>query len=318
VEKIIPCNRYLIFINRFVTYNIFKEYIKLFRIHQWLKNFLIFVPFILSDKEFNILILQKLLLGFLCFSLIASSLYILNDLLDLKFDRKHYIKKFRPIAAGNISAKYAFFTAILLILISISLLTNVVNDAANQLNNFFLILIFYFLLGLFYSLIIKKIIIFDISTLAIFYLLRLKIGAVIVGIELSFWLICFSFFLFFSLAALKRVIEISNNKKSKKVIFGRGYFIIDKSFLQLIGIITGLISILIFALYLNSETIINLYKTPKWLLANILLFFFWVIYIWFKANRNEVDEDIIKFFFKNILSILLLLFFILFFILSKY
>jgi 4-hydroxybenzoate polyprenyltransferase len=301
-----------------VIYSIFNEYIKVFRIHQWLKNFLIFIPFILSDKEFNIVILQKLLLGFLSFSLIASSLYILNDLLDLRFDRKHHIKKFRPIASGNIRARYAFFTAILLILISISLLTNLINEVTNQENNFLLILIFYFLLGLFYSLIIKKIIIFDISTLAIFYLIRLKIGGVIVGIELSFWLICFSFFLFFSLAALKRVIEISNNKKSKKVIFGRGYCIIDKSFLQLIGIITGLISILIFALYLNSETITNLYKTPKWLLVNIFLYFFWVIYIWFKANRNEVDEDIIKFFFKNTLSIFLLFLFILFFILSKY
>lgn len=294
------------------------DILKLLRIHQWLKNFLIFFPFIISNKQLTLAISHKLLLGFFCFSLIASSVYIFNDLLDLKYDRKHITKKNRPIASGTISPRVGFFTALSLISISLYLWTNLIVTGSYKESNFLIFLIIYFLLGLFYSLIIKKIIILDIITLAIFYLFRLLIGGDIVSINLSYWLIFFSLFFFFSLGTLKRFAEIFNKKNNKKKISGRAYYISDNIFLKILGISTSLISVLILALYINTEIIYELYKAPHWLIVNIFLYFVWVIYIWIKASRNEMNEDIIKFIFKDIFSILILLFFLIFLFLSKY
>jgi 4-hydroxybenzoate polyprenyltransferase len=293
------------------------DILKLLRIHQWLKNFLIFFPFIISNKQLTLDVSHKLFLGFFCFSLIASSVYIFNDLLDLKYDRKHITKKNRPIASGTISPRVGFFTALSLISISLYLWTNLIVTGSYKESNFLIFLIIYFLLGLFYSLIIKKIIILDIITLAIFYLFRLLIGGDIVSINVSYWLIFFSLFFFFSLGTLKRFAEILN-KKNKKKILGRPYYISDNIFLKILGISTSLISVLILALYINTEIIYELYKAPHWLIVNIFLYFVWVIYIWIKASRNEMNEDIIKFIFKDIFSILILLFFLIFLFLSKY
>ena len=177
-------------------------------------------------------------------------------------------------------------------------------------------LLIYCFLNFFYSLIFKKIIIFDIIILVIFYILRLLVGGVIVNIDLSFWLIFYSTFIFLSLAILKRFVEISSQKR---IIRGRdGYFVSDKLFLQIIGISSSIISVLILALYFNSEIIVNLYKKPQWLMLNIFLYFIWVNYIWLKAFRRQMDEDIIKFTLGDKCSILIIFFFIIFFILSKY
>jgi 4-hydroxybenzoate polyprenyltransferase len=287
------------------------NFLKLIRIHQWLKNFLIFIPFILSNKEFTLTIFQNLLLGFFCFSLAASSIYIFNDLFDLKSDRKHKIKKYRPLSSGQIKPYTGFFIASFLLFVSFFLLINFINQPS-----FLLFLIIYCFLNFFYSLIFKKIIIFDIIILTIFYILRLIVGGVIVNIDLSFWLICYSLFIFLSLAILKRFVEISSQKR---IIHGRdGYFVSDKLFLQIIGISSSVISVLILALYFNTEMTFNLYKRPQLLILNIFLYFIWVNYIWLKAFRRQMDEDIIKFTLGDKCSVLIILSFIIFFILSKY
>lgn len=103
------------------------NFLKLIRIHQWLKNFLIFMPFILSNDELTLNIFQNLLLGFFCFSLAASSIYIFNDLFDLKSDRKHKIKKNRPLSSGQIMPYTGFFIASFLLFISFFLLINFIN-----------------------------------------------------------------------------------------------------------------------------------------------------------------------------------------------
>ena len=111
-------------------------------------------------------------------------------------------------------------------------------------------------------------------------------------------------------------IEISSQKR---IIHGRdGYFVSDKLFLQIIGISSSVISVLILALYFNTEITFNLYKRPQWLILNIFLYFIWVNYIWLKAFRRQMDEDIIKFTLGDKCSVLIILSFIIFFILSKY
>jgi 4-hydroxybenzoate polyprenyltransferase len=272
--------------------------IKALRLHQWVKNFLIFIPFVLAHGEIHINILQKLFLGFFSFSLCASGIYIVNDLFDLKNDQKHFTKKYRPLPSGAISVHAGITIAVILISASFFLARKLGGD-----NNFLLFLIGYFLLSFFYSLILKKFILLDCVILSILYTLRLFSGGEIANVKLSFWLINFSIFFFLSLAFVKRYNEIFK-KKNKESVLGRGYYGSDKLLIKICGINAGFMSVLILTLYINSETIVKLYKTPEWMWGSIILILFWINWLWIKAHRNQIDDDPVIFALKDKTSIL--------------
>ena len=285
--------------------------IKTLRLHQWVKNVLIFIPFVASHQVISIAISEKLLLYFLSFSLCASACYIVNDLFDIKNDKKHFSKKYRPIASGKLSKQTGLIIAIVLLILSFFIAKNFGE------NNFLLILVIYFVLSFFYSAFLKRFILIDVIGLTTLYTLRIFAGSQIGNIKISFWLIVFSIFFFLSLAFLKRYNEISKKKNDTKSP-GRGYYGSDKLLIKLLGVNSGYMSILVLALYLNSEIINILYKTPEYMWVAVITFLSWINWIWIKSSRNQVHHDPILFVLKDAFSILAFILILFAYVLASY
>ncbi len=236
-------------------------------------------------------------LAFFAFCLIASSGYIVNDLLDLKVDRSHPYNKFRPFASGALSTKNGLIIFLILTLLGFLL--------SFFISNLFLFLIlFYWLLSLFYSFKLKKIIILDIFVLGILYTLRIIGGSFATELKMSLWLLAFSIFFFVSLASVKRLSELVNLKyKSISKIEGRGYYLKDLQIVKLIAIIFGFFSLIIISFYINSQEIIDLYSKPLSLLGMFLTLSFWFIRIIFLSIKGKIDGDPIIYALKDITSI---------------
>jgi 4-hydroxybenzoate polyprenyltransferase len=273
----------------------FRSILKQIRIHQWVKNALIFVPLVTSHQLSDTNLLISAMIAFVAYGLCASATYIINDLSDLTSDRKNDKKKYRPLAAGEISIPQG------IILSAILLTTSLV--IAAQLNGWFLYsLLTYIAVTLSYSFKIKHLQSLDITVLAGLYTLRIISGALAVDVLPSFWLLAFSMFIFLCLALIKRLSEVINNqeKYSKETkLSGRGYYIGDLQVLMSLATASGMLSILVFAMYINSPETISLYAEPYilWLLCP--LFAYWIIRVIIMASRGEVDEDPILFAIKD-------------------
>ena len=287
--------------------NIISEIIKTIRVHQWVKNVLIFIPSILSFSPF-IDSIGYLLSGFFAFSFIASAFYIINDLFDIENDRLHHSKKNRSFASGSLTITQGFFIFIILIFsavfISISL------PKAFQ-----LLLIFYALATFTYSKYFKKIVILDILTLSLLYLLRIITGGALLDITLSNWLLTFSVFFFLFLASVKRLVEL--NRNSSKFLSGRGYKISDKTFISNLSYFSGLISVLVTCLYIESQQALTLYNESKilWLIPIILLY--WILETLFKLERGQIEDDPVKYALKSKTSYISLASLIIIFLVSS-
>jgi len=162
-----------------------KRYLKLMRIHHYIKNLLILLPLIFSGKLFNIELIKINLLGFMSFSFIASFIYVINDIFDVSQDRLHPIKCKRPIASGDIEKKSAIIFAIFLLIIS-AVCNFLIYIESNYL--IWILWSIYILINFAYSLGLKKIPVIDIIILAAGFLIRVLYGGAISGIEVSFWL----------------------------------------------------------------------------------------------------------------------------------
>ena len=231
----------------------------------------------------------------MAFCLIASSAYILNDILDIKNDQNHPEKKYRVFASNQLSVKNGIYLALILLLFSfiVSLKINII---------FFFILILYFIISVLYSVYLKKFAILDIFLLSFFYSIRIVAGGFATDISISFWLICFAFFIFLSLACVKRISEINLLNVNTNNLFGRDYKFEDLNFIISMSVASGFISIVIFTLYINSDTISILYKTVELLLFIPLILFFWISRVIFLAQRNKIDSDPIIFALKDKIS----------------
>lgn len=267
-----------------------KVFFKTIRIHQWTKNVLVFLPLLLSHQFMDTRLILMATYAFLAISMMASSNYIVNDFLDLESDRNHPAKKHRPIASGKVSTNTALMWAGLLFFSSITLAWFVSFTLLE-------LILVYLLVTLSYSYYLKKIVILDVLVLAFLYTLRVLIGAWTLGIPVSEWLFAFSVFLFCSLGFLKRNNEMINNKSQDTNIriSGRGYLVQDISFVQLFGVATGIASVLIFVLYINSDQVRLLYKINYWLWLVAPLLLYWVARMWLIAGRGEMTEDPVVF-----------------------
>ena len=267
----------------------FAIWFKALRVHQWLKNLLLFVPLLAAHQIGNAQSLGLLIIAFLSFSLCASSVYITNDLLDLESDRIHPRKRFRPFASAKLSVLHGVIAAPLLIAASFLLGAVVGLD-------FLIVLLVYLLMAVTYSFNLKRLVLVDCLTLATLYTMRIIAGAAAVSVSLSFWLLAFSIFIFLSLAFVKRYAELLvQSSEGKNSAHGRGYLVTDAPLLQALGVSSGYISTLVIALYLRSENVMSLYAQPLaiWLLIPILLF--WVSWVWLKSSRGEMHDDPIVF-----------------------
>ena len=273
-----------------------KEYIKAIRAYQWIKNTLIFVPLITSHSISSTKLLTLAIGAFAAFSMIASAGYLINDLLDLNSDRAHPRKRFRPMASGKMSILSGIILAFIL-------LTGGILLASKLSFSFLIVVVFYFIASFTYSMFFKKIVLYDVFILALLYSTRVFAGGIVTDVPLSFWLIAFSTFIFLSLAFVKRYSELAQvtgetGLKSR----GREYFSEDIHLLQIMGIASGFMSVIVFSLYINSPEVIELYSKPKILWAISLLFLFWISRIWLITSRGKMTDDPIVFALKDVTS----------------
>ena len=172
-------------------------WIKALRVHQWLKNLLLFVPLLTAFSFTQISALTSILLAFFAFSFAASATYIVNDLWDLQSDRSHPRKRLRPFACASLPILQGLAAASILIIFAL-IIALVVSKA------FFLMLVLYVVLTSAYSWALKEYVLIDVIMLSILYTLRILAGAVAIGVSTSSWLLAFSVFIFLSLALVKR------------------------------------------------------------------------------------------------------------------
>lgn len=262
-----------------------KVWLKQLRVHQWLKNCLIFVPLLTTGEFTNPQFVALSLLGFVSFCLLASATYIVNDLVDLESDRGHVRKRNRPIAAGDVSLISAKLVAVMLFGLAF-ILASTINS------QFVLVLITYLVVTLFYSLKIKRHIGVDVITLASLYTIRIIAGAMILGIHASFWLLSFSMFIFLSLALLKRCAELKSlAEQGKNMTLGRDYNYNDYPVVLGFGTSSAMLAVLMFCFYLNSGLIANQYQQPDVLWIILPALCYWLMRMWIKTHRGEMHDD---------------------------
>ncbi|MEM0945047.1 MAG: UbiA family prenyltransferase [Pseudomonadota bacterium] len=264
-------------------------WLRAIRPHQWLKNALIAVP-MLTAFQLEATTLAMVLVAFVCFSLTASSVYLINDLLDLADDRRHPRKSKRPFAAGDLGIRDGLFLAAGLIVSAFSLAL-----AAMPLG-FIAVLGIYYAATFAYSLALKRRSVLDVCTLAGLYSMRVIAGGVATGIHLSPWLLAFSMFIFLSLAAVKRQAEMTdllNTDPTRKT--GRPYEVEDLPVIRSIAMSAGYASVLVMALYVNSSEAISRLAVPEaiWLICPLLLY--WVTRMVLVTHRGQMTDDPIVF-----------------------
>ena len=226
-----------------------KEYLKLMRVNHYIKNLLIFLPIIFNKSFLNLNKLIPTIIGFVSFCLISSSIYIINDINDLEKDRKHPIKRNRPIASGKIKVKTAKVISIILLIISIIFL--VLGSFKYSYDIIFSVsyLIMYFGLNIIYSLGLKKVPIIDIAILASGFLIRVLLGGIVSDVIVSSWLYLTIISVSFYLGLAKRRNELKKHKGLKTRDVLKFY---NKDFLNNNMYIFGATSIVFYSLWAKS------------------------------------------------------------------
>ena len=264
-------------------------YLGALRLHQWTKNILVFVPLIAAHKLGEPALLLPAILGFFAFSLCASGVYLLNDLLDIPADREHPRKRYRPLAAGTLSSPHAIVMVSFLVSGGIGL-------AFTLPMKFMAYLVVYLGVTLAYSMWIKRVVLLDVIALAALYTLRIMGGGAAVSIEPSFWLLALSIFLFLSLAMVKRYSELQVAQKSGKLsVSARGYLVEDLEGLAGLGQASGYIAVLVLGLYINGDMVRNMYSRPMLLWVLCLILLYWISRVWIIARRGQMHDDPVVF-----------------------
>ncbi|RYF08685.1 MAG: UbiA family prenyltransferase [Comamonadaceae bacterium] len=276
----------------------FSSWLRAMRMHQWLKNLLLFVPLMAAHQLDDIQAIGTLVIAFVAWGLCASSVYVANDLLDLESDRDHPRKRHRPFAAGLLPALHGAVAVPILAGLSLFL--------GSALGTHFLAwMVVYMALTWAYSLSLKRAALLDCIALAFLYTLRIVAGSVAVALPISFWLLACSAFLFLSLAFVKRYAElIVQRDAGKSHAHGRGYLTSDAPIVQSLGVAAGYTSVVVLALYLNSASVMMMYSTPELVWATVPILCFWVSRMWLCAARGQMHDDPLVFAFKDRFSVI--------------
>lgn len=273
--------------------NWMKQVAKALRVHQWAKNVLVFIPVVASHQLTNRPLMIQATLAFLSFSFSASSVYIVNDCLDLASDRRHPRKKSRPFASGSLSIPFGLCLAAGCLVAGVAL--------ASVLPIVFLIVLAaYLILTTAYSFYLKQLVLLDVIVLAQLYTVRVYGGGAATEIVPSHWLLTFSLFLFLSLALVKRFTELRLATETESTeLHGRGYWVTDLEHISSIGTASGLLAVLVLALYISSKEVLLLYSHAEvlWLVCPVMLY--WISRIWMLAYRNQMDDDPVVFAVKD-------------------
>lgn len=268
-----------------------RTWFRAIRLHQWVKNVLIFVPMILAH-HFQLITLFHAVVAFFSFSLCASSVYLINDLADLTADREHPTKRMRPLCSGQISIPAALVAT--LTCLGGGFLISLASTSA-----FILTLFAYFVSTLLYSMCLKRIVLLDTVVLGSLYCLRIYAGGAATSSYASYWLLILSFFIFWGLALIKRITELIKSQPDAKNISGRGYDGTDLITLHAITAGCCGCTILTLALYIGTETAKNMYRSPEVLILACPMIAYWFGRFILLANRGEIDDDPVSFILRD-------------------
>lgn len=232
-----------------------RDYFRLLRVHQYIKNLFIFLPLFFSLRVLEVDLLVDAGLAFLIFSAVASAVYILNDYHDVEEDRLHPVKKDRPLAAGRISGPRALGLMAALLACGLA--------AAWWLSRaMFLLCTLYLVLNVGYSLRLKHLPIIDIFVIATNFVIRIFVGGVVTGVTIYMWIIIMTFLLALFLALAKRrddvLIFLATEQKSRKSIDGYNLPFIDAAMMALAAV-----TIVAYILYTVSPDVIAKFGTDK-------------------------------------------------------
>ena len=269
--------------------------LKAMRPHQWSKNLLLFLPALAAH---DLSALWPAFLGFVSFCLAASSVYVLNDLVDLPADRAHPRKRSRPFAAGALSTIEG------LVLAATLLVGSIIVGAIPRSPEFLAILVTYLVVTFAYSLWLKRKLLVDVLTLAGLYTIRILAGGAVAGVVLSPWMLGFSMFLFLALAAVKRQAELTDQLETGRAVSGRGYEVEDLPILRNMAMSSSHAAVLLLALYISSEDIQELYARPQilWVICPLLLY--WLTRMVLMTHRGHMTDDPIVFAARDRISLL--------------
>jgi 4-hydroxybenzoate polyprenyltransferase len=260
-------------------------WVRAVRVHQWLKNLLLFVPMLTAFSFTDFGKLASMVLAFLAFSFAASATYVVNDLWDLESDRAHPRKRLRPFASARLPILHGLAVAAGALLLAF-VLAFVVSTS------FFLMLLLYLALTSAYSWALKEYVLIDVLMLSLLYTLRILAGSVAVGIATSSWLLAFSVFMFLSLALVKRCAElVSLGESGAEATRGRDYRVTDLVVLWPLGVGAALSAVVVFGLFVSAPETQSRYGTPAmlWLVAIGLIY--WLARLWVKTSRGEMHDD---------------------------
>ena len=260
-------------------------WLRLLRLHHWLKNVLLAVPFLTAQAWSRPGALVALGVGILAFSLVASASYVLNDLADVAHDREHAAKRHRPLAAGDIGVLPALAVAALTGVAGLALAVFVGRA-------FLTTLLVYAGLTTLYTRGLKRVALLDVLALAALWTLRLVAGAAAIDVVLSVWLLSFGASMFLSLSLVKRCAELHGAAgEPARRVPGRGYEPRDLAALQAFGIASGVVSVLVLAMFVDSTSAQLHYPHHQRLWLACPALWFWLGRIWLVTSRGGMHHD---------------------------
>jgi 4-hydroxybenzoate polyprenyltransferase len=266
------------------------------RPYQWAKNSLLFLPALAAHRPIDGALLATLGAAFASFSLVASGVYLANDVADREHDRRHPRKRLRAVASGAVSPGAALGASVVLQVAGLA--------AAWWLPRpFFVSLVVYLVLTALYSLGLKTRVALDVVILAALYTVRVVAGAVAVDVPLSRWFLAFSVFLFMSLALLKRAAEALGADGAVDVeLGGRGWRPADLPILVAFGAGAAMAAGVVYCLYITGEDVLRLYSDPDLLWLGFPVLLYWLTRSWLLALRGELHDDPVLFALRDLPS----------------
>jgi 4-hydroxybenzoate polyprenyltransferase len=266
-------------------------WLKALRVHQWAKNLLLFVPLLTAHAFTRPDALLATSVAFVVFCMCASSVYLINDFVDVRNDRQHPTKRFRPFASGELSTQSVLTVGPLMLLAAFALAWRLLPLEFSG------ALAAYYITTLAYSTALKRVAVLDVVVLALLYTVRIIAGAFAFGGELTFWLLAFSLFMFMSLALTKRYTELLDARNAGEIDRprGRGYHTSDLEMIASLGSASGYLSVMVLALYIQDESTMALYRHPEWIWAACPLLLFWISRNWMLAHRGQMHQDPVLF-----------------------
>lgn len=263
-------------------------WLRLLRPHQWAKNVLVFLA-LFTAHRFTLEALEQAVLAFIAFSLCASAVYVLNDLVDIQADRQHPAKRKRPFASGHVQILHGL--ALAPVLLAMALVAGYFVSP-----QFLTVLACYFAITAAYTFVLKRLMVIDVVTLAVLYTVRIIGGAVAIAVPISQWLLAFSIFLFLCLALVKRFSEIALRADAGlDDTPNRDYRANDLPIVGGLAAASGYNAVIVFALYLSSDAVKALYAHPTVLWASVPLLIYWISRVLLLMQRRQMPDDPVVF-----------------------